>query len=101
MNMTGNTYDAFFGHAADITQCNDCHDSHSLELKLTECATCHTGVATVDDVKNIRMVSSQRDYDGDGDIDEPINEKLPRCRKMLLKVIQAYATEVCRCWHRI
>ena len=41
----------FLAMQLDITKCNDCHDSHSLELKLAECATCHTGVATVDDVK--------------------------------------------------
>ena len=45
-------------------------------------------------LKNIRMVSSQRDYDGDGVIDEPIGDEIATMQENLLKNIQAYATEV-------
>ena len=45
-------------------------------------------------LKNIRMVSSQRDYDGDGVIDEPIGDEIATMQENLVKNIQAYATEV-------
>ncbi|NIN99736.1 MAG: polyheme membrane-associated cytochrome C, partial [Anaerolineae bacterium] len=52
--------------------CIDCHNPHTLELKLDECAACHTGVSNVEDLRDVRMPGSQVDYDSDGDISEGV-----------------------------
>ena len=90
---TGKTYDALWEHTAGYETCTDCHDSHSLEVKVDECATCHTGVAVVEDIRNIRMMSSGVDYDGDGDIAEGIAGELDGVRATLYTAIQAYSKE--------
>jgi hypothetical protein len=89
----GSTYDAFFTHVEGYESCVDCHNSHTLELKIEECATCHTGVASVEDVRAIRMVSSAVDYDGDGNMDEGIGDEIAGLQASLYEAIQAYAAE--------
>lgn len=66
---TGNSYDARFSHITGYNACITCHNSHSLEVDLDACNTCHTGVT---DPKNIRFYGSFVDYDGDGDMTEGI-----------------------------
>ncbi len=90
----GKTYDPRFDHVAGYDSCNACHDMHTLEIKVNDCANCHTGVASLEDVENIRMNGSLVDYDGDGDITEPIKAELDGLREMLYQGIQAYAAEV-------
>jgi hypothetical protein len=90
----GQAYDVKFAHVAGVDTCGDCHDTHSLEVKVDLCATCHTGVATAEDLKSIRMAGSGEDYDGDGDVSEPIAAEIDGVREKLLSGIQAYASEV-------
>jgi hypothetical protein len=63
-------------------------------LKIDECAACHTGVASAEDVRAIRMAGSLKDYDGDGDIEEGIASEIDGLRDMLNTAIQAYGSEV-------
>jgi hypothetical protein len=90
----GKTYDGFFQHVAGYTSCVDCHNSHTLELKVEECAGCHAGVATAEDTKNIRMAGSQADYDGDGDVAEGVFYEIEGVREYLYAAILAYAADV-------
>jgi hypothetical protein len=90
----GKSYDVLFEHVTGVTECADCHDSHSLEIKLDTCAACHSGVASTEDLRNVRMASSTVDYDGDGDVDEGIYFELEGVREALFAGMQAYATEV-------
>jgi hypothetical protein len=90
----GKAYDAKFDHVAGFDTCVGCHSSHTLELKLDACAECHTGVASREDLKDIRVLGSLMDYDGDGDMDEGIYYELEGLRDMLYQAIQAYASEV-------
>jgi hypothetical protein len=90
----GKTYDARFDHVAGYDTCQSCHNPHTLEVKVEECAACHTGVASIEDVEQIRMFGSLKDYDGDGDISEPIRSELEGLQGLLLQNIQAYASEV-------
>jgi hypothetical protein len=94
----GLAYDGRFAHVEGYETCIDCHNSHTLELKLEECATCHNNddltLAGVEDVKNIRMDGSRVDYDGDGDTSEGIAFELEGLQEPLLAGIQAYAKEV-------
>ena len=88
------TYDVYWPHVNDMNTCVDCHDSHSLEVKLDTCANCHNGVTSIEDVRKIRMIGSAYDYDGDGDIKEGIAAEVDGLRAKLLEAIQSYAKEV-------
>ncbi|NQV06832.1 hypothetical protein HQ535_09780 [bacterium] len=90
----GQTYDAFFTHVEGYAVCQDCHDTHSLELKVDECATCHTGVATVEDLRDVRMPGSLVDYDGDGDLDEGVFYEIQGVQELTYQAIMAYAADV-------
>ena len=90
----GKTYDAFFVHVEGYQTCNECHDPHSLELKVADCTTCHTNVSTVDDLRDVRMPGSVVDFDGDGNVEEGIYFEIEGVRAGLLLAIQAYAGEV-------
>lgn len=89
----GKAYDFKNDHVEGFDTCIGCHDSHTLELKVSECATCHTGVASVEDLRAIRMQGSLVDYDGDGDVTEGIATEVEGLQEKLMQAIQAYATE--------
>ena len=87
-------YQPKFNHAGGIDSCTDCHQPHSLEVKVEVCATCHDGVASVEDLHDVRMQGSLRDYDGDGNIEEGIYYELDGLRTNLMTAMQAYASSV-------
>ena len=90
----GKSYDANFAHVEAFDTCVECHDSHTLELKVEACSTCHPGAASAEDLRNVRMAGSLVDYDGDGDVSEGIYYELDGMRGTLYQAIQAYASEV-------
>ena len=90
----GMAYDGQFGHVEGYSSCANCHSPHSLELKVEECAACHVGVESVEDIEMIRMPGSTVDYDGDGDTAESLKDELDGLHALLYQAIQAYATEV-------
>lgn len=90
----GQTYDAKFDHVPGYDTCIGCHDSHTLEVKMDQCAFCHEGVASSDDLKAIRMLSSAVDYDGDGDVEEGMFYEIEGLQATLMSAIQAYAADV-------
>jgi hypothetical protein len=90
----GKSYDSKTDHVAGFNTCVGCHDQHTLQVKVDSCATCHTNVKTVDDLKNIRMNGSLVDYNGNGDITEGIYYEMKGLQDMLMQAIQAYAKEV-------
>lgn len=89
----GMTYDAKNSHVEGYDSCIGCHDPHTLEIKINECAVCHEGVASTEDLKNVRMVSSAVDYDGDGDISEGIYYEIAGLQEILLNTLNTYAQE--------
>lgn len=90
----GQVYDHRFRHAPGYETCIDCHDSHSLEVRVEECADCHDGVSAVEDLRDVRMIASlNQDYDGDGDTTEGIYYELEGLRLKLFEAIQAYGAE--------
>lgn len=89
----GKTYDARFDHTAGYTTCTDCHDSHSLEVKVEQCQMCHTDVKAVEDLKKVREPSSTRDYDGDGSLTEGMAEEIAGLQEILIAEIQKYAKD--------
>jgi hypothetical protein len=89
----GNTYDSKNTHVEGYDSCTGCHNPHTLKVKVDQCANCHEGVATQDDLKNIRMVSSARDYDGDGNVEEGMYYEIQGLQEILMAQIQTYAKE--------
>lgn len=92
----GKSYDARFAHVEGFKTCIECHDPHSLKVNVEACATCHPGVASVEDLKKVRTLGSTKDYDGDGDVKEGIYGEIETLQAMLLGAIQAYAKEVAK-----
>jgi hypothetical protein len=90
----GLEYDPRFDHVAGYQSCTDCHEMHSLELKVDECATCHAGVTSLEEVQMVRLLGSLKDYDGDGDVEESIRDEIVGLQELLYQNIQAYAIEV-------
>lgn len=88
---TGKAYDARFSHITGYNACNTCHDPHSLQVNITRCNTCHTGV---NDFKDIRFVGSQVDYDGSGDLAKGMYYVIDSIKAKLLTTIQNYARTV-------
>lgn len=90
----GLSYDANFAHVEEFDTCNECHNPHTLEVQVEECATCHEGVATVEDLRDVRMAGSQVDYDGDGDVEEGVYYELVGMQEALFAALQDYAANV-------
>ncbi len=90
----GKSYDPKFAHVDGVDTCIDCHDSHTLEVKVETCVECHTGVASVEDLKDVRMEGSKADYDGDGDTEEGVYYEIEGLRDMLFQAMQRYSAEV-------
>ena len=85
----GKSYVGRNEHVPNYSTCVQCHSTHQLEVKVTECAACHAGVETVEDLQNIR--TSTVDYDGDGDTEEGVYAEIDTLRAALYEAIQAYA----------
>ena len=89
----GKSYDAKFTHVEGIDTCIDCHDQHTLELRLEVCSECHAGVADEEDLKDVRMKGTKKDYDGDGDKGEGVYYEIEGLRGILYQAIQDYASD--------
>ena len=87
----GKSYDAKFAHVEGLDTCISCHDSHSLEIKIDICGACHGGVDSPEDLKDVRLMGSTSDYDGDGDLTEGIYYEIMGIREILYGAMQAYA----------
>ncbi len=89
----GNTYDSKNTHVEGYDSCAGCHDPHTLKVKVDQCAQCHEGVKTADDLKSVRMISSAKDYNGNGDVKEGIAKEIEGLQAILLSEIQKYAKD--------
>jgi len=93
-------YDARFAHVDGYNACYTCHNPHSLEVRLDNCATCHTDPQNqtywggINDPRNIRFVGSFEDYDGDGNMEEGMYYEIQGVRDTLYAYIQFYAKDV-------
>jgi len=81
-------------HVPAFDTCSECHNPHTLEIRVDQCAQCHEEVASADDLRDIRMPGSKVDYDGDGDDSEGIAYEIEGLQELLYEAIQTYATEV-------
>ncbi len=98
--FTGKWYDGKFTHVSEADTCVECHDAHSLEVKVDLCATCHTGMTGVDyatklaKAKDIRMDATLEDHDGDGNVTEGVYHEIHGLADKLLAAIYATAKDV-------
>ncbi len=90
----GMTYEGKNQHVAGFESCTDCHNSHTLEVKVELCAECHTGVNSLESLQDIRMSGSMVDYDGDGNIGEGIANEISGLQNLLMVAMQSYSSEV-------
>ncbi|RJP54482.1 MAG: hypothetical protein C4583_02415 [Anaerolineaceae bacterium] len=91
----GNIYDARHMHVEGYDTCIGCHDPHTLEVKVEQCATCHgEGVTAEGGLKDIREPeASAWDYDGDGDVEEGMYYEIEGLQAALLAEIKTYAKD--------
>ena len=89
----GKSYDIKFAHVAGMDTCIDCHDQHSLQVRVERCAECHEEVNSVEDLRAIRMAGSWPDYDGDGDVLEGIDGEIQGLHGVLYEAMRAYASD--------
>jgi len=90
----GNQYDRKFRHVEEFDTCHECHDAHSLEVRVGTCSECHPDVGSREDLENIRLQGSLNDYDGDGNITEGIFYEIQGLQEILIGAIQTYAGDV-------
>ncbi len=84
--FAGKEYNGYFPHLADsVETCTDCHDAHELEIDTNMCAGCHG----TEDLTTIRM-TTQGDFDGDGDDTEGIAMEIAGLKEILWTSIQDY-----------
>jgi hypothetical protein len=79
-------------HPAPMDNCLACHDTHTQELMLDKCATCHGAVKSVDDLKKWRKTDDTLDYDGDGTV-EGYGEEIQGMSDALWAQIQTVAAK--------
>ncbi len=88
----GRSYVGRFEHVENYDTCIECHDAHSTFRNPDECSPCHLNVVDEADLREIR--ASNVDYDGDGDVDEPIYDEVAEFGDVLYAALQEYAAEV-------
>ncbi len=88
----GQTYAGKFEHKEPYTRCIACHNMHSTEVKVNDCAACHKEVTNKASLQLIRM--SKADYDGSGNPNEGIAQEVQAQVGKLMTAIQAYGKEV-------
>jgi hypothetical protein len=89
----GKAYDVKFTHVEGLDSCINCHDQHSLEVRIETCVECHPGVLAKEDFRKIRMAGSAHDYDGDGDVTEGIAGEIEGLQVALYQAMQAYGAK--------
>lgn len=80
-----------------FTTCDSCHREHELTLRVNQCTDCHETVEAPEDVRLIRFEPegvAPIDYDGDGDVTEPIAAEIDTFTTALYASIQTYAANV-------
>jgi len=87
-------YYGFYEHVEDYQACMDCHDPHSLEIKIKDCGACHSNVTdSPAQLKDIRT-NGTPDYDGDGDTSESIYDELMGVHELFYEAIVTYSQDV-------
>jgi hypothetical protein len=101
-------YDGKFAHVASKDVCFECHDQHSLKVRVADCAGCHVNrngepiitaaptteaeyEAAIDNLHDVRMAGTINDFNGNGDTTEGVYYEMTGLRDTLYTAIRAYA----------
>lgn len=92
-------YDRKFTHVARYDTCIECHDPHTQQVRVSDCAACHVDaqgnpVSSYADLREIRMAGTINDFDGDGNAAEGIAQEIEGLEATLYAAIQSYASNV-------
>jgi hypothetical protein len=90
----GMNYEGQNLHVQDFNTCTDCHDPHTLEIRIDQCIECHSDVTTPESLTDIRMSGSLVDYDGDRFIGEGIAGEIIGLQQILLTAMQTYSSQI-------
>ncbi len=85
------TYAGVYQHDEGIEACTDCHNPHTTEVNVDDCAVCHREVKSKEDFVNVRKLVG--DFDGDGDVEEGIAFEIQALHEAVLSAIKTYAKE--------
>jgi hypothetical protein len=86
------TYAGRFAHKEPYVTCTNCHDLHTVAVKVNDCAACHKEVT---DKASLHMIrTSKVDRDGNGNINEGVAQEVEHLRSKLLTAIMDYAKTV-------
>ncbi len=88
----GKQYVGYFAHMPNVSNCTNCHQPHTGEVKIDRCGGCHDGIKTVADLATIRM-STRGDFDGNGR-EEGLGREIANLEAELYAAIQTYAKSV-------
>ncbi len=88
----GKTYAGRFAHQEPYVACTNCHELHTVAVKVDDCAGCHREVTDKASLRKIRI--SKADRDGNGDVNEGIAQEVEHMRGKLLAAILDYAKTV-------
>ena len=88
----GKTYAGRFAHKEPYVTCTNCHDLHTVAVKVDDCAACHKEVTDKASLHSIR--TSKVDRDGNGNINEGVAQEVEHLRGKLLAAIVDYAKTV-------
>jgi len=90
----GKEYYGFYEHVEDYQNCTECHNPHSLEIRISDCAACHSNVT--DSIAQLRDIRNNGtpDYDGDGNTTEGIYDELMGVHALFYEAILFYSQDV-------
>jgi len=90
----GMEYAGYFFHNQVSQTCTDCHDPHTLEVKVAACTECHDEVVA-DDKESLQLIrTSKMDFDGNGNTSEGISAEIEAVHGQLLQAIMSYGKNV-------
>jgi len=90
----GMEYAGYFFHDQASQTCNDCHNVHTLQVKVSACTECHNEVVA-DDKESLQLIrTSSADFDGNGDTSEGIAAEINAVEGQLLQAIMSYGKDV-------
>lgn len=88
----GKTYAGRFAHKEPYVTCTNCHATHTLAVKVDDCAACHKEVTNKASLHTIRV--GKADRDGNGNANEGVAQEIEQLRGKLLATIMDYAKTV-------
>ena len=88
----GKTYAGRFAHKAPYVTCTNCHELHTVAVKVNDCAACHKEVTDKASLHKIR--TGKADRDGNGDVNDGVAQEVENLRGKLIAAIMDYAKTV-------